>query len=405
MSEVSAATAETVAGRLADYVVLIHDPNVPELAPDYFDESEPHYTAVNAATTELIAGDPAATAARAALAADWSGHGARAELIAQLVRLLGDAPDKVATLGALIDEADRRLRIDVVYGAVATPADAPPVEVDRLAELLRAAPRAVPSDRPQIQVIIPFRDASGRDRLRNLLSCLLALHDQEPAPDMWVTVIETDERPRWRDLLTPLVDSYLFAPKGGLFNKSWAVNVAVTNDGRDAPLVCVLDADVIADRSFIARNAGRFADGSQDAHLPYRRAWCLDEPTSRRAIAARCVQGLPDVPEEVVRALVLVGPPGHCMWVTREAYLKVNGFDERFEGWGGEDDDVVARLARDARLVRHDDRLLHLDHLRPAMVREDGINFNKHLSALLDWQPEGRIGDPDRFAHTVPAGS
>jgi hypothetical protein len=394
---------ESVASRLADYVVLIHDEDVAELAPDYFDESEPHYTKVNAATDELITGDTSAATARDALAADWSSHDARAALVGHLVRLLKDRPQRVDELRTLIQHADRHLRIDIAYGGASAPAKQPQIEPNQLAHVLRAVPRPTPSLRPDLQVIIPLRDRIGGHRLRNLLACLIALRDQEPTPNLWVTVIETDERPRWQELLTPLVDSYLFAQKGGLFNKSWAVNVAVTTDGRNAPLLCVLDADVIGDRAFIARNTARFADGSQDAHLPYRRAWCLDEESSRRAIAARCLQGLPDVPAELLRAPILVGPPGHCMWVTREAYLRVNGFDERFEGWGGEDDDVVARLSRDARMVRHDDRLLHLAHPRPAMVREDGVNFNRHLSALLDWQPEGRIGDPDRFTHTIEA--
>jgi hypothetical protein len=397
MSLVQQETVTHVAARLADYVVLVHDEDVAELAPDYFVESEPHYTAVNAATTELIGEDEPAAAARDRLGAEWADHPARAEFIGHLRRLLDAAPERVGPLAELIADADSHLRIDVVYGGVEAPGREKPLSNDQLAELLRGAPRATPPERPRVHFVIPFRDNQGGHRVRNLLACLLALRDQDSAPDMWVTVVETDDQPRWRELLTPLVDSYLFAHKAGLFNKSWAVNVAVTHDGRDAPLVCVLDADVLADRSFVARNAGRFDDGSQDGHLPYKRAWCLDEESSRRAIVARGVRGLPDVPLELLRAPVLVGPPGHCMWVTREAFLKVNGFDERYEGWGGEDDDVVARLTRDARMVRHDDRLLHLAHPRPEMVREDGINFNKHLWKF-DWRPEGRIGDPQRFA-------
>ncbi len=64
------------------------------------------------------------------------------------------------------------------------------------------------------------------ERLRNLLACLLALRDQSyPRDGYRVTVVETDGVPRWRDVIAPYADHYLFAANSGDFNKSWAVNV------------------------------------------------------------------------------------------------------------------------------------------------------------------------------------
>jgi hypothetical protein len=118
-------------------------------------------------------------------------------------------------------------------------------------------------------IIVPFRDRSGdHTRLRNLLACLLALRDQSyPRSGYHVTVVEADQEPRWRHVIVPHADHYLFAEDRGPFSKSWAVNVgAVRTPGRPEVL-CILDADVLADRDFIARNASRFRS------CAHRRAW------------------------------------------------------------------------------------------------------------------------------------
>jgi hypothetical protein len=114
-------------------------------------------------------------------------------------------------------------------------------------------------------------------------------------------------------------------------------------------------------------------------------------------------QGAACVDEANLRGLVLRATPGGCLWARTDALNRIGGFDERFEGWGGEDDDVVARLARTGRLVRFDDPLLHLSHPRPRMVRDDGAMLNAHLAQAHSddaWDGSEGYGDPDRF---VPA--
>jgi hypothetical protein len=37
---------------------------------------------------------------------------------------------------------------------------------------------------------------------------------------------------------------------------------------------------------------------------------------------------------------------GFCLGVSRKDFERVNGFDMRFENWGGEDEDIAARLRR-----------------------------------------------------------
>ncbi len=101
-----------------------------------------------------------------------------------------------------------------------------------------------------------------------------------------------------------------------------------------------------------------------------------------------------------LRGLLLRETPGACLWARTELLTGLGGFDERFEGWGGEDDDVVARLRRNVRLVRYDDQLLHLSHPRPEMTHADGTLFNAHLADAYQtdpWNAAIGFGDPDRY--------
>lgn len=372
------ATGPLVA-RLTAYAVLAHDPAVPEIAADYWELSEQSYRAVDGAVATLAAADPAAEAAYRELLASPTDPRHQFALRQRLAALLANSPERVPALEAAVAEADGRIWIDYHLG-------------DALEE-----PAGPPDDAraPDVQVVIPFRDREHGLRTRNLLACLQALGDQEGDALVHVVVVEADESPRSRDLLESAVDQYLFLPKEGLFNKSWTVNVGVTRSSRPAPVVCVLDADILVDRDFVKRNLGRLRDGDHGAHLPFRWSLSLDEGSTRRAIAERSRAGAAEVPSTLLRGLLLREAPGGCVWIRTEVFHAVGGFDERFEGWGGEDDDVVARLDRAAGVARFDDELLHLNHPRPAMTR-DGVPFNAHIEPL-SWTRDHGYGDPGRF--------
>ncbi|MCC2279122.1 glycosyltransferase [Streptomyces sp. ET3-23] len=370
-------TTTPLAERLTAHAVLVRDPAVPGVAADYWEASEPHYRTVDGLLSGFVTGD--AAAAYRALCADPTSPSAQRELTRRL-RAADCSP-----LAAAVAEADRHIWIDYHLGADHDPA-APAVS---LVPRTTARPGPAAAD-----IVIPFRDREGGGlRTRNLLACLTALADQEPdGPAHRVTVVETDDRPRSRELLEPLVDAYVFAEKPGLFNKSWAVNVGSRQV--DSPWLCILDADILVDRSFVRRNVERLAGGTHGTHLPFRWSLSLDEPSSLYALRARTVLGAAEVSASALRGLLLREPPGGCVWVRNDVFRQVGGFDERFEGWDGEDDDVVARLGAAAPVVRYEDTLLHLDHPRPAMTRDDGVPFNAHIEPLSWAPPEGGYGDP-----------
>lgn len=369
--------------RLAAYVFLANDPSVPAVAADWWEISGPHYKEVAGAVADLVAGGPAAAlVSRFADAPD--DRPLESALADALTDLLREFPDERARFEKLVAAADEQVLVDYHNGERAG-RSAAGASLDEVA--VWARPRL------PVTIVIPFRDRVGGARARNLLACLAALRDQHHhGAQVRVTVVESDSEPRWRDTVEPLADHYLFARHDGHFNKSWAVNAGVRNTPGEPELICVLDTDILADRRFLARNLDRMAaDPALSAFLPYRRMYCLDTESSAAAIRRRIEQGEGDVPLDEIRSLVLREPPGACLWVRAALFHEIGGFDERYQGWGGEDDDVVARLARAGRLTRFDDPLLHLAHPRPQMTL-DGTPFNAHIEPL-SWTADAGYGD------------
>lgn len=273
-----------------------------------------------------------------------------------------------------------------------------------LSQALHALPPGIslPEELPApILIVIPFRDRNaGAPRLRNLLACLLSLRDQSaPRASYRVVVVESDDEPRCRDIVAPWTDRYLFAPKAGLFNKSWAINVGVIDDAGAAELICILDADVLVDRDFVARNVARFQKPGAMGHLTYRDMWNLDEASTSSAIKQRIRHRAAEVDPDALRAFVLRRPPGACVWVRLSSFHAIGGMDERFEGWGGEDNDFVYRLDMHSAFDSYNDPLLHMYHPPTAALRDDGELLNAHIPGL-SWQPGEKIGDLLRFAAT-----
>lgn len=95
----------------------------------------------------------------------------------------------------------------------------------------------------------------------------------------------------------------------------------------------------------------------------------MDDASTTAAIDLRCCARRSDVPIEELRAYVLREPPCACLWTAYEISHRIGGIDERFVGWGGENNDIVARLQAAGPFARFDDPLLHLYYGRPALRR------------------------------------
>jgi hypothetical protein len=397
MSLVQPSHPETLASAVVDSLVVAADPQAPESSIFYWDRGRPYFRAVVDAVRTVADADVRRLAE--ALLADTRSPQAYAALHRALTALAAAPPsDEVAALFALGWQAESNCRLGSHLGALY---GTRPVEGwGSFEELCRLPPGPPPGDpeRARILVVVPFRDRTAdRTRLRNLLACLISLRDQSAPRDQYrVLVVETDTHPRSQQVIEPYVDDYLWAHKDGLFNKSWAINVGVVNANCEPEVVCILDADVLADRDFVARNARRFNRAGTMGHLSYRDMWCLDAESTAYAIEQRLVHAEAQVDPEHLRAFVLRRPPGCCVWVRTSAFLRIDGMDERFEGWGGEDNDFSYRMDINSAFDSYDDPLLHMYHPSSALLRADGELINAHIPPLT-WKAETPIGDPKRF--------
>jgi hypothetical protein len=302
----------------------------------------------------------------------------------------GAAADS-ALLGDLLTAAWRAActsRLGFELGS-AYPPDVTPVTWRDLAPLGPRRPPGLTTDASSL-IVIPFRDNGDGYRLRNLLACLLALRDQSAGEgDYLVTVVENDQEPRWRHVIAPHCDLYLHASRPGPFNKSWTVNVGVTRSPR-TETVCVHDADILPDADFVQRNLSRFLRPGTGGHLTFRQASCLDERSSAAAIRDRVIGGKPAADLSRLRRFLLRRPPGGCVWLRMDVFLRINGMDERYEGWGGEDNDFVFRADREAPFDVYDDVLLHLYHPPSSIMAGDDI-INAGITPL-SWPRDRPIG-------------
>ncbi|MEU2180873.1 glycosyltransferase [Streptomyces thermolilacinus] len=403
MSAARPSEPAALAAAATSSLVLVHDPVSRAVAPDYWDWSADAHHAAAEALTAL--GDDQVRTAVARVAHNPADSTAALRLTAVLTALLrrpGGESEAVDALRAAAARTESLSRLLVQPGAPDRPTARAATEAPGTADLLAALTHTPHGGTHPVDaaVVIPFRaadDATGR--VRNLAAVLNALADQShPRQRYRVVVVESDERPRWREVFTDACDAYVFAPDPGRFNKSWTVNVGVVHGARPTELVCVLDGDILVDRDFIARAVERFQRPGTQAHWPFEDMLFLDPASSADAVRARCLEAAPDPGQDRLRGVHLRRPPGGCVWLREDLFTRIGGMDERFCGWGGEDQDFVWRAERYGPMDRHDDPLVHLHHDRAAHRGDDGIPFYEEVerAGFCSWPCDSDFGRLDK---------
>ena len=214
----------------------------------------------------------------------------------------------------------------------------------------------------KIGYILTWRDDASGQRRANLMAVLawLAGHPQiEPI------LVEQDAVPRLDGALPHPHCMHVFAYNPGPFNKSWGLNVGFRRSTH--AWLAFADADIVLGDALA--DVQQHLDRGNQAIKPYRRLVDLDDAESARVRAGE-FDFVPDrrgfsapnregVGEHIVFA-------GGAFLIARGAFKRLGGWDERFRGWGGEDDAMSYRLER-ARVaaIELDSRpAVHLAHPR-----------------------------------------
>ena len=254
-----------------------------------------------------------------------------------------------------------------------------------------------------VTVIVSFGadadDVVTSERLCNLTTSLRTLQRQTLPRDQYrIVLVEQGVQSRIDASIHALVDEHTLAYNPQPFNRSWGRNVGAV---RAAPgVICTLDADIVVPPSFLLRGRLAWLCGAR-AIRPFSGILYLDpESTQRVHDDARGGDGIDCESRRYCGGLHLKSKGG-CIWTDRRLYLELGGHDERFEGWGSEDNEFWDRLSAATTIVRLDGRLLHLYHGRPFETASEarGNYMMWHLlrHRLLPPPRTQTIGDLDRY--------
>ena len=229
-----------------------------------------------------------------------------------------------------------------------------------------------------ISIVTTFR-ASDKHRLNNLFAVERHLYTCFPSWEIVVVEQDTKSSIEYRKFSGKPI--WVLAHNPGLFNKSWGMNLGYR--------LCKGEILVMADADMLiaAEDLQRAVDAvthSLDIVRPYRHLIAL---TKQETQLFRDTGALPATPttnqgyDRTYRSENICLAGG--MFVVRRAfYESTGGFDERFRGWGGEDDafSIRAQALTSRSVVARKATAWHLWH--PGSNRNKHSDYRNNLTVL-----------------------
>ena len=197
---------------------------------------------------------------------------------------------------------------------------------------------------PDLSYLITYRNTDSA-RKRNLHYLLASLATRT---DIEVILVEQDTNPCHKASDLPGTCNYLFAYNPGQFNKSWGLNLAAGL--ATTHKLVFADADMLLNEESFEQIIMAFKAGA-DAINPYSQLINLDADESQMLINGASGLNLKRAPSQMNRHDLNQYPPfcGGVFAVSKHLYLETGGMDERFSGWGAEDDAMSMKLAHFAK--------------------------------------------------------
>lgn len=249
---------------------------------------------------------------------------------------------------------------------------------------------------PKLSLVAPYR---GREaHLKLLLSRLADIREHEGFTGFELVLVEGDERPAARELAeTQEWVRYVHVPLTGAFNRALLANRgAAVAKGQ---YLMVYDVDLLPAEGVLSNHLALAMASPASLVAGYRLQlpWMLSEPVipdANRLVeeSAALKQSL-ICPEDSYGALVkylLCGEKaGVSVCYPVEAFASVGGLDEKFTGWGPEEQDFMERVCDTGlALVRSYDLLYyHLPHDReklwydPELIEANRARFDARRRA------------------------
>jgi hypothetical protein len=208
----------------------------------------------------------------------------------------------------------------------------------------------------QVSYIIGYRQSSP-DRLTGLQFVLSWLHTW--LPEMEIVLVEQDENPVLNIPLPSGCKKY-FIYNPGLYNRCWAFNVGVKKATRD--VIGFADSDMFMSREDYLK--------CFEACLTYQAV----NPNGNRVVNVSETDSKNLAFKELENRRLWTFAAG-IMFMQRTAIEKIGGWDERFEGWGVEDDAISHIIRNVLTNVTLNCSMYHVDHARSAFDGRSQPNY------------------------------
>ncbi|MGV1034828.1 MAG: galactosyltransferase-related protein [Microbacteriaceae bacterium] len=229
-------------------------------------------------------------------------------------------------------------------------------------------------------LVIPFRADGDGVRVRNLHAVVQALLKLE----LEIIVVEHSSEP-CALMSLPATVRRIYIEDHGPFNKAKAVNVGVRMTS--AAVVGIHDADFLV-RTDALRRSFELSHTEGLVSRPFGPIRDLSREETARFLEQSTFPsiGTSEVISQRVDELMPVC--GGIFTVQTRQFWNAGGMDERFMGWGGEDDAMTIALRRTGAVFRIDEDEVahHLWHPRLLEVRTGHPDYRRNLVLKHWWQ-------------------
>jgi hypothetical protein len=187
------------------------------------------------------------------------------------------------------------------------------------------------SHNPAVSFVIPFR---GQARLELLLTVIKSIATSKNI-EVECLIIEQSQESVITNLPATVRHIHAPSPVGNpAWNKAFAFNTGVGLAKSD--IVICHDADILVPENFAYEIYQRLTNEQLEVIYPQRFLYYLSEIVTSQLINSQSIK--PVIPESIKQNWV-----GGTLAITKQAYVKIGGFNEYFENWGMEDNDFYDR--------------------------------------------------------------
>ncbi|MFT5136830.1 MAG: hypothetical protein ACI8XV_001867 [Arenicella sp.] len=219
--------------------------------------------------------------------------------------------------------------------------------------------------------LITYRE-SNASRRRNLHYLLQQLCLD---PTLEIILVEQDAISQFNNESQTDI-KYIFVENPGRFNKSWGLNIAASHASCERLMFA--DSDMLISATALDEVTELMDDGT-DAVNPYSVLVDLTQQESQLLLAQAHAVQISRTEEQVNRQSIGQHPPfcGGAFALTRALYDSTGGMDERFEGWGAEDDAMSKRVDFFAT------KMVTLEHMAHHLWHEASENVSLHPQSYI----------------------